>query len=92
MLKPSPMYCEIPEETVEIAQAAFPKGNVYMQMRDQLGMFYRDEDFMAFFPRRGQPAMSPWRLALITIMQFAENLTDRQAADAVIPILFDNCM
>lgn len=83
MLKPSPMYSEIPEETVEIAQAAFPKGTVFMQMRDHLGTFYRDEDFKALFPRRGQPAMSPWRLALITIMQFAENLTDRQAADAV---------
>ena len=31
----------------------------------------------------GQPALSPWRLALVTVMQYAENLTDRQAADAV---------
>ncbi len=27
--------------------------------------------------------MAPWRLALVTIMQFAEGLSDRQAADAV---------
>jgi transposase len=27
--------------------------------------------------------MSPWRLALTTVMHFAEGLSDRQAADAV---------
>lgn len=74
---------EIPEETVRIARAAFPKKNIYMQMRDELGTFYEDEDFQALFPRRGQPAETPWRLALILVMQFIEGLSDRQAADAV---------
>ena len=74
---------EIPELTVEIARAAFPKGNVYMQMRDELGIFYADEHFIDLFSSTGQPAIAPWRLALVTVMQFAENLTDRQAADAV---------
>jgi len=32
---------------------------------------------------RGQPAEAPWRLAVATILQTAEGLTDRQAADAV---------
>jgi transposase len=54
-----------------------------MTMRDELGVFYSDEAFAALFSRRGQPAECPWRLALVTIKQFAENLTDRQAADAV---------
>src|SRR5260221_14195187 len=31
----------------------------------------------------GQPALNPWRLALVSVMQFAENLSDRQAAEAV---------
>jgi transposase len=35
------------------------------------------------YPSTGQPGESPARLALITVMQFMENLTDRQAADAV---------
>jgi transposase len=35
------------------------------------------------FPTRGKPAEAPWRLALVTVLQFAENLPDRQAADAV---------
>lgn len=73
----------IPEETVEVAQAAFPKGTDYLQMRDELGCVFADEQFADLFPRRGQPAEAPWRLALITVMQFAEDLTDRQAADAV---------
>lgn len=73
----------IPEATVKVAKAAFPKGNIYMTMRDELGVFFSDEQFIDLYSSRGQPALSPWRLALVTIMQYAENLTDRQAADAV---------
>lgn len=47
------------------------------------GVVYQDSDFADLFSRRGQPAEAPWRLALVTIMQFAEGLTDRQAAEAV---------
>jgi len=72
-----------PEETARIAHAAYPKGNVYMQMRDELGSIYEDESFADLFPNNGQPAEAPWRLALVTIIQFAEGLSDRQAADAV---------
>jgi transposase len=73
----------IPEETVRVAQSAFTKGNIYLRMRDELGCLYTDEDFAMLYPQRGRPAESPWRLALITVMQFLENLSDRQAADAV---------
>jgi transposase len=81
-LNPQPI-CPVPEETARIARAAYPKGNVYMQMRDALGSIYQDQIFAHLFPRCGQPAEAPWRLALVTIMQFAEGLTDRQAANAV---------
>jgi transposase len=81
-LKPAPLQ-PIPAETVRIARAAFPKGSVYMRMRDELGTLYEDAQFQDLFPVRGQPAASPWRLALVTIMQFAENLPDREAAEAV---------
>ena len=74
---------EVPEETVRIARAAFPKGNRYLHMRDELGSLYEDQDFAGVFPQVGQQAESPWRLALVTVMQFAENLTDRQAVEAV---------
>ena len=73
----------VPEETQEIARAAFPKGNPYMKMRDELGIFYEDTRFGELFSHTGQPALAPWRLMLVMIMQYAENLTDRQAAEAV---------
>jgi transposase len=73
----------IPEETMRVARAAFPRGNVYIRMRDELGTIYEDHLFAYLFPARGQPAESPWRLVLTTVMQFAEGLSDRQAADAV---------
>ena len=73
----------VPENTVRVAKAAFPKVNLYMKMRDELGTFYQDSDFTDLFSTRGQPTYSPWRLALIIVMQFAEGLSDRQAAEAV---------
>jgi transposase len=73
----------VPEETVRVARAAFPKGNVYIQMRDVVGVIYEDASFAELFAPQGQPAEAPWRLALVTVMQFAEGLSDRQAAEAV---------
>lgn len=73
----------VPEQTARIARAAFPNGNPCLKWRDELGTLYRDEDFACLFPPRGQPGLPPWRLALVTVLQFWENLTDRQAAEAV---------
>ncbi|HEX2136546.1 MAG TPA: transposase, partial [Microvirga sp.] len=73
----------VPEETARVARAAFPKGTLYLTLRDELGPLYDDDLFVDLFPSRGQPAEAPWRLALVTVLQFAENLPDRQAADAV---------
>jgi transposase len=73
----------IPEATAKIARRAFRKGNIYMQMRDLLGTFFSDDLFTDLYPPDGQPAYAPWRLALVSVMQFAENLSDRQAADDV---------
>jgi transposase len=73
----------VPEETARVARTAFPRGNRYLRMRDELETIYVDETFTALFPLRGQPAESPWRLALVTVFQFAEGLSDREAADAV---------
>ena len=66
-LKPS-VIASVPE-AARIACAAFPKGNLYLAMHDELGIAFSDSDFAEFFPRRGQPAFAPWRLALITVMQ-----------------------
>src|SRR5438445_9985587 len=73
----------VPDETARVAHAAFPKGHPYLTFRDVLGTIFQDEDFAALFPAWGQPGLPPWRLALVTIMPFRENLADRQAAEAV---------
>src|SRR5712692_4161810 len=79
---PEPSY-PFPEHTQRVARAAFRRGNPYMQVADRLGTIYHDAQFTALFPRRGQPAETPARLALATVLQFAEGLSDRQAAEAV---------
>src|SRR6187549_1193520 len=81
-LKPSLLQA-VPEATVQVAQAAFPKGNAYLTLRDELGTIFTDEDFLDLYAEDGQPALAPWRLALVTLLQFRENLPDRQAAEAV---------
>ena len=73
----------VPEETRRVARAAFPRGTLCLRIADALGPIYRDSQFAALFPRRGQPAAAPGRLALATVLQFVENLSDREAADAV---------
>src|SRR3954452_2629313 len=60
----------VPEETERIARAAFPKGNIYLRLRDEIGTIFDDPMFAPLFPARGQPAECPWQLALITVMQF----------------------
>jgi len=79
----APLFYIIPEETVRVAQAAFPKGNRYLRLRDTLGPLFHNPDFAHLFSHTGQPAFDPARLAVITILQFAERLSDQQAADAV---------
>jgi transposase len=73
----------IPEQTIQVARAAFPRGNPYMRMRDVLGPIYTNPTFAVLFSHTGRPAEAPAQLALITVMQFAEGLSDAQAADAV---------
>ena len=81
-LKPSPIQ-PVPEETARIARAAFRRGNPLLKLRDDLGPIFADADFADLFPRRGQPGLAPWRLALVTLLQFRANLPDRPAAEAV---------
>jgi transposase len=81
-LHPQPDY-PIPDETRRVAPAAFPKGTLCLRLAATLGPLYRDDQFAALFPARGQPALAPARLALASVLQYLEGLSDRQAADAV---------
>jgi transposase len=73
----------IPEETVRIACSEFPRGCLAMRMRHLLGPLFTDGEFAQLYSSRGRPGLSPATLALVSVLQFAEGLTDRQAADAV---------
>jgi transposase len=73
----------VPSETAQVARAAFPKGNRYLKLREKVGTIIEDTDFVALFSKEGAPGLPPWRLALVTILQFHEDLSDRQAAEAV---------
>ncbi|MFI6051452.1 IS1182 family transposase [Streptomyces violascens] len=73
----------VPEATARIARAAFRKGCLAMRVRDELGPLFEDAQFAEAFPTRGGPAWSPGQLAMVSVLQLAEGLTDRQAADAV---------
>jgi transposase len=81
-LQPLSTY-SVPEHTARVAQAAFPNGTLCLRLYDELGTIFVDQDFADLFAHRGQPAEAPFRLALITVLQFLEGLSDRQAAEAV---------
>ena len=49
----------IPSETARIARAAFPKGNRYLRVADELETLFTDDAFLALFPTHGQPAQPP---------------------------------
>ena len=82
-MQPRP-WPEVPEDTARVARAAFRNGGALaIRIRDELGSWYEDADFAAAYPVRGKPGISPAQLAMVTVLQFIEDLTDRQAADAV---------
>ena len=81
-MQPKP-WPAVPAATAKVARKAFRKGSLAIRARDELGAWYADADFAAAYGVRGAPGMSPAQLAMVTVLQFAENLTDRQAADAV---------
>jgi len=81
-LRPDPIG-SVPEETAQVARVVFRKGNLCLRLREALGTIYGDELFADLFPALGRPAEAPWRLALISVLQFLEDLSDRQAAEAV---------
>ncbi|MFG2848176.1 IS1182 family transposase [Kitasatospora sp. NPDC048296] len=73
----------VPELTARVVRASFPKGTLAIRLRDALGPLFEDGSFAEAFPVRGRPAVSPGALALVSVLQYAEGLSDRQAADQV---------
>jgi len=81
-MQPKP-WPQVPADTVRVARAAFRKGSLAVRARDELGSWCADVDFAGAYGVVGAPGISPAQLAMVTVLQFTENLTDRQAADAV---------
>jgi len=81
-MRPGP-WPDVPALTAQVADAAFPGGSLAIRIRDELGAWCPDEAFAGVYGIRGAPGISPAQLAVVTALQFAGNLTDRQAADAV---------
>ena len=73
----------VPEQTVRVARAAFPKGCPAVRLRDTLGPVFADADFADLFPARGKPGLSPAMLTMVLLLQYSEGLSDRQAVAAV---------
>jgi hypothetical protein len=73
----------VPEWTARVVRASFPKGTLAMRIRDALGPVFTDEMFADAFAVGGRPAASPGALALVSVLRYAEGLSDRQAADQV---------
>ena len=74
----------VPDATAATVRAALPKGNLYVDLHAEFGTLYADQLFAALSPPEGRPVdVSPWRLALVTVRQDMEGLSDRQAAAAV---------
>ena len=82
-LRPYHTVPTVSVQTEAVARAAFPRGNAYLLLRDRLDLVFDDTSFGDLYPVLGQPAYALWRLALVTRMQLRENLSDRQAAEAV---------
>ena len=82
-LRPQLPIPPVPDDTARVARAAFRRGSPCLLLRDRLGVVFSDADFADLYPRLGQPAYAPWRLALVTLLQFREGLSDRGAAEAV---------
>lgn len=80
-MEPLPLP-QVPALTARVARASFPRGNLAIRIRDVLGEVYGDARFASAFAVAGRPAVSPGQLMMVTVLQYADNLTDRQAADA----------
>ena len=77
-LRPTPCR-DVPAATAAIARAAFPHGSPYLRLRDHLGAIFTDAQFASLFASCGQPAECPWRLAMVSLLQFAENLSEQHS-------------
>ena len=83
-MRPLPIE-PVPEETARIARAAFRKGNLLMRIRDEIGVLYDDQMFVSLYDARGQLAIAPWRLALVTVSDRGSGIEAELASELFKP-------
>lgn len=83
MLAQTSLPLTVPEETAKLAKRVFRKGNRYVTLRDEMGLIFTESDFADLYAEQGAPGVSAVQLALVTLVQYIEDLSDRAAADAV---------
>jgi transposase len=82
-LRPEPLL-PIPDVTAAAVRAAFPKGNLYVDLRTEFGTLYEDQLFADLYPPEGRPVeVAPWRLALVVVMQYIEGLCRKFSFEAI---------
>jgi transposase len=85
MSLPAHSFPPIPDATVRVAKAAFKrKGSIYLTIGDRIGTLFDEVDFSDLYALDGAPAIAPNLLALVVVFAFIEDLSDREAADAVL--------
>jgi transposase len=73
----------LPRDTARAAEAAFGKGNIYLVIGDQVERLLAGGDLADLATQAEKSASTRTILALVTAFQYAENLPDRRAAEAV---------
>jgi hypothetical protein len=74
---------EIPAQTIRVVRAACPNGTRATHLRDTLGPIFDDAQFAGWFAREGQAGIAPGMLALVCVLQAMEDMSDREAVEAV---------
>ena len=69
MLSVKPISTSVPEQTRRVAHSAFPQGNVYIWLRDELGVLSLDDDFADWYSSQGHPGISAGHFALVRFLQ-----------------------
>jgi len=67
-MQPQP-WPDVPELTARVARSSFPKGNLAMRIREELGEVYADARFAAAFGARGRPGISPGQLMMASVLR-----------------------
>jgi transposase len=74
----------IPADTAAVVRQILPATHPLVVIGDRLSTFVSDATFADLYPAEGKPALSPALLAMVTLLQYWEGFSDRQALHMVV--------